>query len=177
MEKIGLVVVLAWSALAGTASAQGTAFRLEEADRGLRALADRAFVEGRRSGDGYTLSSRLGPSSERPGQSSGLRSLSVMGETGPDGRFTPRVVTAKNELTQALSGGCSRTRVWTAVLDLATEGVRVSYEGSVTCPNGTSAPDLEGDPRDEDGWRAALEEMLAAWSPAPAKRRFFDPWF
>lgn len=161
------------------ASQGWTAYRLDDQEKGLRALADRAFVKGRRydDGSGFELWKTIEAGPKGGSQASGSRSAVVLGEPGPGGAFRPRTMVVRCELDEPLPGGGQRSREWVAVVDLDGEGVRVHYEGRLSRPDGAMAPDLDGDPRDEDGWGKALDDLLAAWSMEGGKRGFFDPWF
>lgn len=155
------------------------AYRLEEGEKGLRALADRVFMEGKRGADGSTYSSchDIGPAGPlKPGQPIGFRCAQVAGEAGPGGSFRPRVIVLTHQLVEGLPGGGRRTRVWSAAQNFDMDGVRVDFKGTAYRSDGTTAPNLDGDPRDQDGWAKALDDMLGAWAPGAGQRAFFDPW-
>ena len=155
------------------------AYRLDAQETELRALADRTFMTGAPGADGasYRLERQIGPSGElKEGQPFGSRTATVLGDTGPAGDFHPRTLLIEYSIDLVVPGGGLRHRTWQAVVDLDSEGVRVRYYGAAARPGGVSAPDLEGDPRDQDGWAKALEGILAVWAPKGATRHFFDPW-
>lgn len=168
---VGLLAVVAGTGLAedlSTAYARQEverssgwqAYRLDEQEKSLRALADRVFATGRPSADGsaYQL--------ERAAAPGGVQTATVLGEPGPAGTFRPRTLLVDYDLTDRAPGGGLRHRRWEAVVDLDSEGVRVYFNGAIARKDGASAPDLESDPRDEDGWGKALAELSKAWGIA-----------
>ena len=155
-------------------SKEWQAYRLDDQEKTLRALADRTFMTGTRSADGasYRLERAVGPAGDaKAGQPSGYRTATVLGETGPAGDFRPRILFIDYCLDEKTPGGGLRHRVWRAAVDLDGEGVRVQYYGTGVRPGGVSAPDLESDPRDADGWAKALDGMLESWAQKGQERR------
>lgn len=155
------------------------AFRLDRAERGLWALADLVFAQGKRRADGasYTLCVDVGPGGDlRVGRPTGYRCAEVTGEPRSGvAAFRPQGIVLTYQLVEALPGGGRRSQTWSAAAERAVDGVRVRYAGDTYRQDGTVAPAMEGDPKDEDGWAKTLDGMLGAWSKGP-ERRFFDAW-